>query len=71
VFWNDHDHDVGVPVVVSLNLTATGAVHEVTFVVNAATGADTLILMKVTVELSVPPALVAFRIIDQLPFLNE
>jgi hypothetical protein len=39
MFWNVHDHDAGEPVVVSLNLTATGAVPEVTFAVKLATGA--------------------------------
>jgi hypothetical protein len=66
-FWNDHAHDVGVFVVVSLNLTATGAVPVVTLVVKLATGADLLILMNVIVDESVPPEFVAFSMIDQLP----
>ena len=71
VFWKDHDHEVGVPVVVSVNATAVGAVPLVTFVVKLATGANTDMLMKVTVELLVPPPFVAFNMIDQLPFRNE
>jgi hypothetical protein len=70
-FWNVHDHEIGTPVVVSLNLTAVGATPDVTFVVKLATGAKTLTLMNVTVELLVPPPFVAFNTIDQFPFLNE
>jgi hypothetical protein len=66
-FWNDHDHEVGYPVVVSLNLTVRLSVPVVTFALKLAVGAAGVTLMNVTDELSVPPAFVAFNKIDQLP----
>jgi hypothetical protein len=38
VFWRLHDQEVGTLLEVSLNLTATGAIPEVAFAVNEATG---------------------------------
>jgi hypothetical protein len=38
-FWNDHDHDVGVPVDVSLNLTVKLSTPDVTLAVKLAVGA--------------------------------
>jgi hypothetical protein len=65
-FWNVHDHEVGAPVVVSLNLTATGAVPDVTFAVNEVVGAGIWLTLINTVwyDRLVAYGLLAFRTIE-------
>jgi hypothetical protein len=50
-----------------LNFTVKLFVPDVTFAVKLDVGAGGVTLMNVTAELVVPPAFVAFNMIDQLP----
>jgi hypothetical protein len=60
-------HAVGVPLDVSLNITARGATPDVTFVANDATGPAPVIVIVVAEEVVVPLALVTVSVADRVP----